>query len=79
MLCALCNSVGRMRPSQDEAERTRRGSAGPRQGPTSESSDACDDCGVQVSAATGDGVLETLSQLARFGLTGQTILARKRA
>jgi hypothetical protein len=30
-------------------------------------------------ASAGDNVVETLTQLARFGLTGQTILTRKRA
>ena len=76
MLCALCGSVGRMRTSPDDEERTRRGSVGPR--PES-GSECCASCGRPLAGPAGEGVVETLSQLARFGLTGQMILTRKRA
>jgi hypothetical protein len=76
MLCALCSSAGRMQTNPEDAGRTRRGSAGPRpeSGPVT-----CDSCGRLVAAGSGEGVVETLAHLARFGLTGQTILTRKRA
>ncbi len=76
MLCALCSSVGRMRAHPDEGERTRRGSVGPRAEP---GPGACASCGQPLIVGTGDRVVETLAQLARFGLTGQMILTRKRA
>lgn len=74
MFCALCNSVGRMRASREE--RTRRGSVGPRPESGTEN---CEACGRPVAGGAGERVVETLTQLARFGLTGQSILARKRA
>ena len=76
MLCALCGSVGRMRTSPDDGERTRRGSVGP--GPESDF-ESCASCGRPLAVPAAEGVVETLSQLARFGLTGQVILTRKRA
>ena len=76
MLCALCSSVGRMRTNPGDELRTRRGSAGP---PSDGSSETCDACGHLVAVGAGEGVVETLAHLARFGLTGQAILTRKRA
>jgi len=76
MLCALCGSVGRMRSDPEDGERTRRGSVGPGPGDRSET---CATCGRPLTAGTGERVVETLAQLARFGLTGQMILTRKRA
>ena len=76
MLCALCSSTGRMRIALEDGERTRRGSDGPRSEP---GSDSCEACGRLVAADAGEPVVETLTQLARFGLTGQMILRRKRA
>jgi hypothetical protein len=75
MLCALCGSVGRMKTDPDDDERTRRGSVGPR---PDDGSETCASCGRQLAGA-GERVVETLAQLARFGLTGQSILKRKRA
>jgi len=76
MLCALCGAVGRMRPCQDDGQRTRRGSAGPA---TDDGAEVCASCGRSLAAGSGEQVVETLAQLARFGLTGQMILTRKRA
>jgi hypothetical protein len=76
MLCALCSSVGRMRADPDDGERTRRGSVGPRR---ESSCETCDSCGRRLAAGAGEGVVKTLAHLARFGLTGQMILTRKRA
>jgi len=76
MLCALCSSAGRMQASPDDGERTRRGSVGPR---PEDGFESCASCGRPLAGGAGEGVVETLSQLARFGLTGQMILTRKRA
>ena len=76
MLCAQCSSVGRMRIARDD-QRTRRGSS---EGAAADAgASVCDSCGRLVAGSSGEGVMETLAQLARFGLTGQSILARKRA
>ena len=76
MLCAQCSSVGRMRINRED-QRTRRGSSEGTQ--IENGASVCDSCGRLVAGTAGEQVVETLAQLARFGLTGQSILSRKRA
>ena len=71
MLCELCTSVGRMRVGELPAPSRRNSVDGV--------SLTCDACGKPLGATVGDRVVQTLRQLARFGLTGQSILARRRA
>lgn len=68
MHCELCASTDRMRRD------------GPGEGlPTGAgSSSHCEVCGRQVGGSR-DRVVETIAQLARFGLTGQMLLARRRS
>lgn len=69
MLCELCASVGRMRVGEAQHHSRRVSSEG--------LSLACDACGTQLGVTAGDPVVRTLKQLARFGLTGQNVLARR--
>ena len=70
MQCELCASVGRLRVGYaDEPEHHAMSILG----------GTCDTCGRPVAGNAGARVVEKLTQLARFGLTGQTLLARRRA
>jgi hypothetical protein len=67
MLCELCNSVGR-------------NPVGERKRASGEIfALSCDACGMDLDGTIGDRVGQTLAQLARFGLTGQKLLSRRRA
>ena len=71
MLCEVCSSVGRMRV--DDAQRPIRHES---RDPLSVT---CDGCGKPLGLTAGDRIAETLAQLARFGLIGENLLARRRA
>ncbi|HEY2805981.1 MAG TPA: hypothetical protein VGI92_09005 [Gemmatimonadales bacterium] len=72
MLCELCASVGKMRVGEAQ-DLNRRQS-------TELLSITCDCCGEPLGTTTGDRrVTKTLTLLARFGLVGEHILARRRA
>jgi hypothetical protein len=70
MLCELCALVGRLRVTEAESASKR----------VSGESFAitCDGCGKSIGSIS-DRVGQTLAQLARFGLTGQKLLAKRRA
>ena len=65
MRCELCSSLGRLR-HEDGLLAEAKPSAGV----------SCEVCGQPVLGAR-DRVIETLAQLARFGLTGQMLLSRR--
>jgi hypothetical protein len=69
MLCEVCASVGRMRVSEAQQQSAAKGEG---------LSLACDACGKTLGATVGDRVVGKLKALARFGLVGQTLLARRR-
>ena len=66
MRCELCASIGRMRAvGQDTTAE-----------PPASASGRCEVCG-QPLLGDRDRVVETIAHLARFGLTGQMLLARR--
>lgn len=69
MLCELCALVGRMRVADEDS---------PKRVSNEGFSIACEGCGKSIGGI-GERVGQTLAQLARFGLTGQRLLARRRA
>jgi hypothetical protein len=46
---------------------------------TTELAYSCDCCGKPLGTTSGDRVGQMLAQLARFGLIGENLLARRRA
>lgn len=71
MLCELCASVGRMRVGEAQHLNHRES--------TELLTFACDCCGKPLGTTSGDRVGQMLAQLARFGLIGENLLARRRA
>lgn len=71
MLCEVCASVGRMRVSEAQQQQP--------PAPSEDLSLACDACGKTLGTTVGDRVVSKLKALARFGLVGQSLLARRRA
>jgi len=70
MVCELCATVGRMRSEAGVEGRPAPvvpGGVG-----------VCDACGSPVERGASARVVDTLAQLARFGLAGQMILSRRR-
>lgn len=65
MRCELCASIGRYRVVGESSHVL------PPSGPGE-----CEVCGSPV-AGPRDRVVETIAQLARFGLTGQMLLSRR--
>ena len=68
MLCEMCALVGRLRVDDSLPLRTSPATAG-----------ECEGCGRPLRASVGDRVLRTMSHMARFGLTGQSLFSRRRA
>ena len=71
MLCEVCSSVGPMRAGEAQHLNRRE--------PKEPLSAACDCCGQPLGTTSGERIAETLAQLARFGLIGENLLARRRA
>lgn len=71
MLCDVCSSFGQLR-AMVLPMKSRRVSA-------DAAPFSCDCCGRALGSGSSELVGKTLAQLARFGLTGQSLLARRRA
>lgn len=69
MRCELCASLGRLRKVDDGRLAL---SPSPDAGRTAD----CEICGHPLGGPR-DRVVETIAQLARFGLTGQMLLSRR--
>ena len=68
MRCELCASLSRMRRTEEPKVDVDDAAGGP---------GCCEVCGRPLGGASRDRVVEALAHLARFGLTGQMLLARR--